>query len=221
MLSIDTPVAELVLDHSECASVFDRYRIDYCCKGHRPLRTACEERGVDPARILDECELAMRRRKPADVDPRDLSTKELITKVIARHHQYLHRTLPFLMTLSKKVAKVHGDRQPALRDLARVFDTFAIVLLAHLDDEERNLFPALITHESGAVALLANMLDEHEQVGDMLSVMHAIADDYACPDWACNSYRTLMAELAHLEADTLRHVHVENHVLMPRFTAKA
>jgi regulator of cell morphogenesis and NO signaling len=221
MLSMDVPVAELVLDHSECASVFDRYRIDYCCKGDRTLRTACEERGVDPVRVLDDCELAMRRREPGEVDPRSLSTKELITNVIARHHQYLHRTLPFLTTLSNKVAKVHGDRQPALRDLARVFDTLATVLAAHLDDEERNLFPALITQEPGADMLLANMLEEHEEVGMMLSVMRAIADDYTCPDWACNSYRTLMAELAHLEADTLRHVHVENHVLRPRFTARA
>jgi iron-sulfur cluster repair protein YtfE (RIC family) len=30
-----------------------------------------------------------------------------------------------------------------------------------------------------------------------------------------------MAELAHLEADTMRHVHVENHELLPRFIPAA
>jgi regulator of cell morphogenesis and NO signaling len=39
------------------------------------------------------------------------------------------------------------------------------------------------------------------------------------PEWACTSYRTLLSELAALEGDVLRHVHLENHVLMPRFAA--
>lgn len=224
MLSIETPVAQLVLDHSECASIFDRYRIDYCCKGSRPLRVACEERGLDPVQVLEDCELAMRRRQPNEVDPRTLSTKDLITKVIARHHQYLHRSLPFLQGLSKKVARVHGDREPSLRDLDRVFDTLATVLSAHLDDEEHNLFPTLIAREhptEQAAALLRAMREEHEEVGMMLSVLRAIANDYAPPDWACNSYRTLLSELAQLEADTLRHVHIENHVLLPRYVASA
>jgi iron-sulfur cluster repair protein YtfE (RIC family) len=30
-----------------------------------------------------------------------------------------------------------------------------------------------------------------------------------------------MRELAELEADTLRHVHVENHVLLPRFVVSS
>ena len=64
------------------------------------------------------------------------------------------------------------------------------------------------------------MLPEKLRRLPSLSVMRSIADDYVAPEWACNSYRTLMTELAHLEADTLRHVHVENHVLLPRFSAR-
>ena len=37
------------------------------------------------------------------------------------------------------------------------------------------------------------------------------------PEWGCSSYRVLMSELEALEGDVLRHVHLENHVLMPRF----
>ena len=42
-------------------------------------------------------------------------------------------------------------------------------------------------------------------------------DGFTLPDSACTSYRTLFAELVDLEADILRHVHVENHVLLQRF----
>ena len=33
-------VGELVLDHSECASVLQRHRIDYCCQGGVTLKEA-------------------------------------------------------------------------------------------------------------------------------------------------------------------------------------
>ena len=43
------------------------------------------------------------------------------------------------------------------------------------------------------------------------------AEDFTVPDWACTSYRTLFRELSALEKDVFTHVHLENHVLMPRF----
>lgn len=36
----------------------------------------------------------------------------------------------------------------------------------------------------------------------------------------CASYRSLYERLAHLEADTHRHVHLENNVLFPAVTAE-
>ena len=63
------------------------------------------------------------------------------------------------------------------------------------------------------------MQREHLQVGAVLACVRALADDFVPPSWACGSYRTLLGELAALEMDTLRHVHIETHVLMPRFAA--
>ena len=65
------------------------------------------------------------------------------------------------------------------------------------------------------------MQQEHLHVGNLLARMRIYADDFSAPDWACGSYRTLMRELAALEMDTLRHVHLETHVLMPRFERAA
>lgn len=220
MLDPKTPVATLVLDHSECAPVLARHRIDYCCKGQRPLTEACTALGLDLASVVGELETAIARRSTPAVDPRKLSTRELIAKAIAPHHRYLHRTMPFLVSLSAKVARVHGEREPSLREVARVVDQLVTTLDRHLADEERVLFPALIEgRDAEARPLLADMRREHEEVGAMLAELRQAAADYQPPPWACNSYRTLMAELAVLEADTLEHVHLENHALMPRFLA--
>jgi regulator of cell morphogenesis and NO signaling len=225
MIDPAVPVATLVLDHSECAPVLARHRIDYCCKGQRPLTDACRDLGLDLPVVVGELETAIARRaasaEPA-IDPRTLPTRALIVKVIAPHHQYLHRTMPFLRTLASKVARVHGEREPSLREVARLVEQLVETLGLHLAEEEAVLFPALIegrVEEAGP--LLRDMRREHEEVGEQLARLRAAAADYAPPEWACNSYRTLMKELDVMEADTLEHVHVENHVLLPRYVPSA
>lgn len=224
MLDPRTSVAALVLDHSECAAVFARHRIDYCCKGQLPLEEACKERGLEVAIVVRELETEISRRHPTDsrLDPRTLSTRDVITQLIAPHHRYLHRAMPFIQGLATKVARVHGDRQPSLRDVASIMDTFVEAMDPHLAEEEGRLFPALIEGRvEEALPMLRDMRREHEEVGEMLAQLRRLTANYEPPQWACTSYRTLMSELATLEADTLTHVHLENHVLAPRFVPEA
>jgi len=62
------------------------------------------------------------------------------------------------------------------------------------------------------------MFDEHLAVAKLLEMIRVASDDFALPDWACNSYRTLFSELQQMESDVFTHVHLENHVLQPRFS---
>lgn len=62
------------------------------------------------------------------------------------------------------------------------------------------------------------MTAEHAQVASLLARVREASDEFRTPSHACMSYRTLFAELERLEADTFRHVHLENHVLKARFT---
>ncbi len=207
-----------------CAPVLARHRIDYCCKGQRPLADVCHDLGLDLRGVVSDLETAIQRRAQAvqATDLRSLTTRALIVKIIAPHHQYLHRTMPFLQTLAAKVGRVHGDREPSLREVARRVDQLVETLRVHLAEEESVLFPALLEDRSANVeAMLRAMRHEHEQVGEMLWQLRTAAANYVAPDWGCNSYRTLMKELSVLEADTLEHVHIENHVLLPRYVPTA
>jgi len=83
------------------------------------------------------------------------------------------------------------------------------ILEAHIDDEEKTLFPALTADEPDRprlAALLSAMRDDHAAVGELLGRMRTV---------------TLFRELAELEGDVLRHVHLENHVGLPRFVRPA
>lgn len=223
MLDLQQTVAALVLEHSECAPILQRHRIDFCCRGEASLRDACARVGLDAEAVARELWSAIQRRADRpEADPRRLSTEELIGFIVSKHHDYLRKTLPFVAALADKVSRVHGAHNPLLKELRAVVHELEDTLIPHLDDEERDLFPLLTSGQvDGARARseLTSMHAEHVTVGELLRQLRAAAEDFATPEWACNSYRTLFSELEALEGDVLRHVHLENHVLLPRFAA--
>ncbi len=223
MLDPQLTVARIVLDHSETAVVFQKNRIDYCCKGGVSLLDACAERGLAIGALVAELERAMAERSgAAEGDPRELSTAGLVGHIVAKHHEYLRKALPFVTGLSAKVRRVHGEHDPRLLELDEIVKGLVDALGPHLDQEEQTLFPELMrkTPDREVIAReLASMMTDHLAVGALLGRLRSTTADFATPEWACNSYRTLFAELERLEGDVLRHVHLENHVLMPRFAA--
>ncbi|MBK9035744.1 MAG: DUF542 domain-containing protein [Myxococcales bacterium] len=223
MLDPQSTVAQVVLDHSACAPVFQRHRIDYCCHGDRSIAVACADRGVPVDQVVAELDDAIAARTGHEVDAASLDTPALIGHIVATHHDYLRKTLPFVLGLAAKVRRVHGARAPKLVDVDELVVALDATLGSHLDDEEERLFPSLIAKpvdQRQVAAELAAMAEDHLVVGDLLARLRDAADDFAPPDWACGSYRTLLAELVHLEGDILRHVHLENHALMPRFASR-
>ncbi len=163
-----------------------------------------------------------RMSQSAVLDPRELPTADLIAHIVSRHHAYLMTALPLVETLATKVARVHGDRNPKLPALRDAFANLAATLEPHMREEEGVLFPALRADAQDApvvAAELASMDQDHKRVSVLLASVRALADDFTPPEWACGSYRALLSELAAIEVDTLRHVHLETEVLMPRFAS--
>jgi regulator of cell morphogenesis and NO signaling len=214
-------VASIVIAHSECAAHFQKWRIDFCCKGEQSLALACAARQLSVAEVVEELTRAMDERSGAvETIPTSMPNQALVRHIVDKHHGYLRRILPFVEQLAAKVARVHGDHNPRLVTLSEVVAALRTELLPHLDREEASLFPALlapIPDRPALAAEFARMKSEHSAVGELLGRMRGESQDYAIPQWACTSYRTLFAELERLELDTLQHVHLENHVLWPRF----
>lgn len=215
----DQSIAEIVTQHSATARVFQSHGIDYCCHGERSVAEAASARGVDASKLLAELDSAIAERRDEADEPRNLSNVEIVEHIMARHHAYLRRAMPFIAELAEKVARVHGERNPKLEELDRVFCDIVAELDPHLESEEEVLFPAILSGgERGTISrALSSMHAEHLVVGDLLARMRELADDYVAPEWACRSYRTLMSELEAFERDIHRHVHLESHVLKARF----
>ena len=153
-------------------------------------------------------------------DPRSLSTPELVAHIVSRHHAFLRSALPFLVPLVAKVARVHGDHDPRLRELRAEFVELRESLDIHLDQEEDVLFREVVADVRDPDLLrreLAGMRGEHRELVAALGRIRVLCDGYLPPAWACGSYRTLLVELQRLEDDVLLHVRLEDDVLLPRF----
>lgn len=219
-------LAELVVLRPELASRLDAFGLDYCCGGDRPLSTAVDEAGLDLDVVV--ADLAATPAVAAD-EPSWSGAAELVDWIESTHHAYLRRTLPWLTELAEKVRGVHGERHPELSEVAALVGALRADLEPHLLKEERVLFPmirALFGPGAGSpsdpdqlAAPIRVMRSEHEEVGALLARLRACADQYRAPDDGCASYDALYAGLADLEADTHRHVHLENNVLFPALLA--
>jgi regulator of cell morphogenesis and NO signaling len=203
--------------------VFERLGLDYCCHGHRTLDEACTSAGLDPAAIA----LALDDVAPTAAD-HPTEPAALAAHIEATHHHYLHAELPELRALAAKVASVHGERHPELEDVRRLVDEISAELEPHLLKEERVLFPAIRALADGTAAgfpfgTIANpirmMAFEHDRAGDLLAALRTATAAYSVPSDGCASYRSLYERLAHLEADTHRHIHLESNVLFPAAAA--
>ncbi len=225
----DTRLGDLVTARPHLAARLDRLGLDYCCGGQRSIAAAVDDARLDLAAVLAELDEHTPLDRASRPDWADLGPAELVDHLESTHHAYLDAALPRLVALAVKVADVHGDRHPELRDVQRLVIDLRDDLEPHLRKEEQVLFPMIRELASATAApgfhcgTLRNpisvMLREHDQAGELLARLRTVANEYRTPDDGCASYRALYDGLVELEVDTHLHVHKENNLLFPQVLA--
>lgn len=217
-----TTVAEIAAAHPASVRVFERFGIDFCCGGQRPLHAICEEQGLSLAEIERALDAAT-ASAPETRDWTQAPLHELIDHIIDTYHTPLREDLPRLEQMAAKVAEVHGEKS---RRLWRVHDCLGELsadLNDHMWKEELILFRAIRGIEAGSLtsstaisAPISMMEHEHDRAGRLLTELRELTDDYVSPEWGCATVRALYQGLAELEAAMHVHVHLENNILFPR-----
>jgi regulator of cell morphogenesis and NO signaling len=229
-LNSKTQVGRFVAENMGRSRVFDRFGIDYCCGGRKPLDQVCQERGLAVDEVLGA--IAAFDAEPHTDDKRDWTREPmsaLVDHIVETHHEPLRRELPRLKAHAEKVAQVHGQGHPELIELREVFNELKSELEFHMLKEEKVLFPMIKQLERAADAPsfhcgsitqpIQVMEHEHDDAGAAIARMRTLTGDYTPPDDACTTYRALLDGLADLEFDMHRHVHKENSILFPRAAA--
>ena len=227
LITPDTTVAEIATAVPATIAVFQRHQIDFCCGGRVPLAEACAARGLDPDVVLGDLRTST---TPAAAEPNwsDVSLTALVRHIQQRFHEPLRVELPRLEAMLAKVVSRHGTHLPeVLLPLQHTFADLETELLAHMQKEDRVLFPMIEALEAGRplpgpdapdamLPPIAVMEAEHDAAGTALHRMRTLTGGYAPPEWACPTFRGLYYGLSQLEADMHVHVHLENNILFPR-----
>lgn len=227
MIDQDTSLGQLVAANPARAETFERLRLDYCCSGGQTLAQACERRGLDPetvSRMLEALESpSLDGRRLEQNDWRRASIAELCDHIVTAHHDRLRAELPRIEELLVTVVRVHGAQHHELHDLLRLFKSLRQELEAHIETEERVVFPACRAAEAGGAAVAEDVLalheQEHEDTGDALVALRELAHDYDPAGALCGTHRRLLEAVHQLELDLHQHIHEENNVLFPRARA--
>ena len=233
-LAATKTVGEIAAEMPSATREFEKLGIDYCCGGSRTLGQACAEANISVDEALARLEKSLASSQAGTgQDWQNQLLADLIGHITTTHHVFVREESPRIQALAAKVVGVHGKNHPELLQVQQVFAALAEELRVHLMKEEQMLFPYISLMEESALAgepappamfgTVANpvrmMMQEHDGAGDALRSLHAITSNYALPEDACISYRTLYQALQGFEADLHQHIHLENNILFPRAIA--
>lgn len=225
---LDQSLASIVTGHHQSAAVFEKYDLDFCCKGKRSLQEACREKKINPAAVLQDLEKVMEQTDAGRLHFSELSLSQLISYIESTHHEYVRRQLPLIHGYLEKVASKHGERHPELHPILENFSAIREEMELHMQKEEKVLFPRIREIENLSSwnqplslsstfisAPVAMMEQEHEHAGALMAEIRSLSNEYNAPADACTTYKLSFASLQAFEEDLHRHVHLENYLLFP------
>jgi regulator of cell morphogenesis and NO signaling len=218
MIDTNTTLAALVSQHPVASAVFLRHQLDFCCRGQRPLAQACEQAGVDPTVVASEIEAEVARATCASPPYAALPSPALIDHIVEHYHDAHRRDMEALLRAAQQVERVHQRKPSCPRGLAEHLGSTFRALTDHMDREEAVLFPR-IRAGLGVGPAIRVMRDEHDEHAQALARTRELTADLVAPPEACATWRSLYEGLVRLEAELMRHVHLENHVLFARVSA--
>ena len=228
---LNQTLAQIVTANHEASSVFEKYHLDFCCKGKRPLFEAIIEKQLPAEQVVDDLTKVISKSANKDAALLNFITlTQLCDYIVSTHHAYVRKSSEQIFLYLQKIAAKHSGRHPELVDILKLFTQIKEEMTDHMFKEENILFPRIKELEkhnaqnsplaipaSGYIeAPIAVMEHEHDNAGSLLEQIRNKTNDYTPPADACTTYAVAFASLQAFEADLHQHVHMENNILFPR-----
>lgn len=227
--SLNTNVADLVIESPCLATLFENNKVEYCCEGNIPLRHSLQKLKISEIEFLNKMNLTLGVHSSTYDYPDIKNPIEVIDFIMEIYHKPLPKMLDELGRLVNKAAAHHGPNKPYTIELKKQFDALAEDLTAHLWKEENVLFPMIKELYNAKIAKkpkpyfhcgsvnnpIGQMEYEHEAVGAILRNMEALIATENIPETGCTTLKTMKKVFEHLKVEIHKHIHMENYILHP------
>ncbi len=223
-------LAQIVNTNHRAANVFEKYHLDFCCKGKRTLQQACTESELKIEEVLFELEKTISATSSQlTIDYNKMSLEQLAHYIVTTHHSYVKKEMPAILGYLQKVASKHGGHHPEMIKVLEIFTAVKDEMEQHMQKEEVILFPGIkeaerqlaegteiIINNTSLLAPISVMEQEHDHAGSAMAEIRQLTNNYNLPDDSCTTYKLSFAALQAFEQDLHQHVHLENNILFPK-----
>ncbi|MBE7303204.1 iron-sulfur cluster repair di-iron protein ScdA [Staphylococcus epidermidis] len=222
MITKEDIVADVVTDYPKSADIFRNVGIDFCCGGQESIASAVNHKpNIDLNSLLNKLNHIDNTEGNSTINPKFLNVESLIQYIQSAYHETLKEEFKNLTPYVTKLAKVHGPSHPYLLKLQDLYREFRDSMLDHIRKEDEEDFPKLIQYSQGQDVqnikiILEDLINDHEDTGQLLNVMNQLTSDYQAPEEACGTWKLVYQRLQNIEHQTHQHVHLENHVLFKK-----
>jgi regulator of cell morphogenesis and NO signaling len=225
-------VSEIAASDIRKAEVFKKFGIEFCCRGNKPLQTACTELNLDINEVEAALTKATSQSRTCSFDFNKWQPDFLADYICNEHHAYFYQEYPEISKLLERVVSHHSKNYPQLTKIQSLIFELERELIGHFAEEENVIFP-IVKEMMGAKRLNhtvsserikeleaagLSMKNDHEDAGDILAQLREVTEGYNPPAGTCNSFKFLYHKLKSLEEDLHQHIHLENNVLFPKVT---
>lgn len=219
LLSKDMKIVELIDVSCDLLPIFLRLDMQLPF-GDRSVEELCQAYGISTDMFLTLCQIYV----SADVEPdvqslRSEDLHHLLSYLRSSHRYYADMLLPSIESGVERVLRACDDKQSAI--VRKFYDDYADEVRAHLEYEERVIFPHVESVLGGKVDTMsiAEGMAHHSDICDKVDDMKSIIIKYlpeSCPtveryDLLCNLFR--------LRDDLAKHTLIEVAVLTPMVVA--
>lgn len=222
MIKKEDIVADVVTDFPKSADIFRNEGIDFCCGGQESIASAVNHKpNIDLNSLLNKLNHIDNTESNSTINPKFLNVESLIQYIQSAYHETLKEEFKNLTPYVTKLTKVHGPSHPYLLKLQDLYREFRDSMLDHIRKEDEEDFPKLIQYSQGQDVqnikiILEDLINDHEDTGQLLKVMNQLTSDYQAPEEACGTWKLVYQRLQNIEHQTHQHVHLENQVLFKK-----
>ena len=220
--TIEQTPAEIVKLFPKASDIFKLREINFCCRGDQPLIDVVKKQRMDGDVLLTELNNAYKewyKEEQSTTDWDQISPSDLINYITSAYLNNFKNELPALSGFVTRVYNVHGNRDPHLEELYRLYHLLKTEMEEHIAEEENKVFPLIKEGEASKAKiqeLNSKWKNKYDAMVDLLEQIKKITKDFTPPEGACNTYQMTYARLAELESETLDYIHLENNILLTK-----